>query len=94
MVGAGHQRDELVAVGRGDAGVVERLGAEIRDGVVEVRLVRRKIGNSRQVDRHHAYGAGRFAAAEEAAALFAQLAQIQPQAKEKLRRSLSAFGMI
>ena len=41
MVGAGHQRDELVAVGGGDAGVVERLGAEIRDGVVEVRFVRR-----------------------------------------------------
>ena len=41
MVGAGHQSDELVAVGRSDAGVVERLGAEIRDGVVEVRFVRR-----------------------------------------------------
>ena len=41
LVGAGDQSKKQVAALGGDAGVVERLGAEIRDGVVEVRLVRR-----------------------------------------------------
>ena len=41
MIGAGHKGDELVAVGGGHAGVVERLVAEVRDGIVEIRLVHR-----------------------------------------------------
>ena len=47
---------------------------------VEIRLIFRQIGDARQVDRHHADRAGRFAGAEEAAGLFAQLPQVEPQA--------------
>ena len=45
----------------------------------ELSLVCREIGNARHIDGNYADGAGGFAAAEKAAGLFAQLAQIKPQ---------------
>ena len=41
VVGTGHKGDELVAVGGGHAGVVERLVAEVRDGIVTHRTAGR-----------------------------------------------------
>jgi len=68
----------------GDDGAlyVERTGGDVHHPVqaaVEVRLVRGHEGDTRHVDCDHADGAGGFAAAEEAARLFPQFAQIQPQ---------------
>ena len=48
--------------------------------LVEVCFILCKIRDPRQIDRHHADRAGRLAGAEEAAGLFAQLPQIEPQA--------------
>ena len=45
----------------------------------ELSLVCREIGDARHIDGNDADGAGGFAAAEKAAGLFAQLAQIKPQ---------------
>ena len=45
----------------------------------EVRLIGGEIGDLRHIDGHDADRAGALAAAEEAAGLFAQLAQIKPQ---------------
>ena len=47
---------------------------------VEIRLAFGKIRDPRQVDRHNADRTGRLAGAEEAAGLFAQLPQVEPQA--------------
>ena len=48
--------------------------------LVEVCFILCKIRDPRQIDCHHADRAGRLAGAEEAAGLFAQLPQIEPQA--------------
>ena len=45
----------------------------------ELRLIPGEVGDTGQVDGHHAHRAGGLAAAEEAAALFPQLPQVQPQ---------------
>ena len=47
--------------------------------LVEVGFVFGQIRDARHIDRHHADRAGAFAAAEEPAALFAQLAQVETQ---------------
>ena len=53
---------------------------QLVESAVETRLIFRQIGDARQVDRHHADRTGRLAGAEEAAGLFAQLPQVEPQA--------------
>ena len=46
----------------------------------EIRFIFGKIRNTGQIDGHNAHGAGRLAAAEEAAALFPQFPEVQAQA--------------
>ena len=46
----------------------------------EIRFILGKIGNTGQIDGHNPHGAGRLAAAEEAAALFPQFPEVQAQA--------------
>ena len=68
----------------GDDGALDlqRAGGQIHqlvEALVEVGLVAGEVGQARHVQRHHADGAGGLAGAEEAAGLFAQLAQVQTQ---------------
>ena len=56
---------------------VERTGGNVHQMVKtgkEIRLVGGKIGETRHIECHDADGTGRFARAEETAALFAELA--------------------
>ena len=60
----------------------ERAGGDVHQtvkAVVEVFLVGREIGDARHVDRDDADGAGAFARPEEAATLFAELAEVKAE---------------
>ena len=69
----------------GDDGALdlERARGDVHHMVkarIKIFFVGGQVGDARQVDRYNAHGAGAFAAAEEAAGLFAQLAQVEPEA--------------
>ncbi len=62
---------------------LERTRGDIHHPVetgIKIFFIFRKIGDARHVDRHDADGTGAFAAAEETAGFFAQLAQVKAQA--------------
>ncbi len=72
-----HQLGNDGALGlKGAGGDVHQLVQPL----VEVRLVAGQVGDAGQVDGDHAHTAGGLAGAEEAAGLFPQLPQVQPQA--------------